>query len=118
MIIVYDLNDLPTMLALSGFVLFFLLYALTAMIFAAYVPEIFPTRLRLTGSGISSASGRLANVIVPFAVAGLLNSMGPRSVYYASSFVLVFQAFAVLTLGEETRGRSLEEIEEMAAPAA
>lgn len=114
MVVVYAFTNLPATLALSGFLLFVLLYALAAMTFATYVPEIFPTRLRLTGCGISNATGRLANVAAPFGVAGLLTAIGPRAVFYAAAIILTAQALAVLVLGEETRGRSLEEIEGMA----
>jgi MFS transporter, putative metabolite:H+ symporter len=113
MFVVYSVSNIPATLVLSGFALYVLLYALVAMIFATYVPELFPTRMRLTGCGISSGSGRLANVAAPFVITGLLRSAGPRSIYYACSLVLLFQALAVLILGEETRDRSLEEIEDL-----
>lgn len=113
-VVVYAFTNLPATLALSGFLLFVLLYALAVMTFAIYVPEIFPTRLRLTGCGISNATGRLANVVAPFGVAALLTALGPRAIFYAAAIVLSIQTVAVLVLGEETRGRSLEEIEEMA----
>ncbi len=114
MVVAYTFANLPATLALSGFILFILLYALAAMTFATYVPEIFPTRLRLTGCGISNATGRIANVAAPFGVAVLLTAVGPRAVFYAAAILLTAQALAVLVLGEETRGRSLEEIEGMA----
>jgi putative MFS transporter len=114
MLLVYAFAQLPATLVLSGFVLFVLLYAITAMTFATYVPEIFPTRLRLTGCGISYGIGRLANVAAPFGVAGLLTTMGPRAIFYAAAVILTMQAMAVLLFGEETRGRSLEEIEGIA----
>ena len=101
---------------LSGFLLFVLLYALTTMTFATYVPEIFPTTLRLTGCGISNATGRVANIAAPFGIAGLLTAIGPRAVFYAAAVILTMQALAVMVFGEETRGRSLEEIENLARP--
>jgi MFS transporter, putative metabolite:H+ symporter len=114
MLLLYAFARIPATLVLSGFVLFILLYALTAMTFATYLPEIFPTRLRLTGCGISYGVGRLANVAAPFGVAGLLTATGPRAVFYAAAVILTMQALAVALFGEETRGRSLEEIEGIA----
>jgi MFS transporter, putative metabolite:H+ symporter len=116
MVVVYAFTNYPVTLALSGFLLFVLLYALTTMTFATYVPEIFPTTLRLTGCGISNATGRVANIAAPFGIAGLLTAIGPRAVFYAAAVILTMQALAVMVFGEETRGRSLEEIENLARP--
>jgi putative MFS transporter len=114
MAMVYAFTNTAATLAMYGFILFVLLYALAAMTFGTYVPEIFPTRLRLTGCGISNSTGRLANVVAPFGIAILLTRFGSRAVYYAAALILVFQALSVLILGEETRGRSLEEIQYLA----
>jgi MFS transporter, putative metabolite:H+ symporter len=113
-LVIYAFSNLPVTLMLTGFLLFILLYALVAMTWGTYVPEIFPTRLRLTGCGISNATGRLANVGAPFGVAALLSAVGSRAVFFSAAGILAVQALAVLVLGEETNGCSLEEIEGMA----
>jgi putative MFS transporter len=96
----------------SGFAFFVVLYALVAATFAIYVPELFPTRVRMTGSSISNASGRIANIVVPHGVARLLTSFGSSAVYFSIAGVLLLQAIVMASLAEETRCKSLEEIGE------
>lgn len=110
---VYAFMDTPLELVVTGFVLILLLYALVAMTFSTYVPEIFPTALRLTGSAISNATGRIANIFAPFGVVLLLNNLGAKALYLSVASVLLVQALSVFVLGEETRQKSLEEIQQM-----
>ncbi|MCI0622625.1 MAG: MFS transporter [Acidobacteria bacterium] len=110
----YAFLDASLELVATGFMLTLLLYVLVAMTFSTYVPEIFPTALRLTGSAISNSMGRMANIFAPFGVVLLLNNLGARAVYFSVAGVLVAQALSVFILGEETRQKSLEEIQEMA----
>lgn len=93
-----------------GFLVTLLLYALAAMTFGTYVPEIFPTQVRLRGSAISNASGRLANIFVPYGTVALLATWGAIAVYLAVACILLLQAMIVLVLGEETRHKPLEQI--------
>jgi len=103
----------PPAITLTGFILVLLLYALVAMTFGTYVPEIFPTPLRLTGSGIANAAGRTANVFAPYCIVFLLSRLGPSGVYFSVAGVLVLQALAVALLAHETRQKSLEQISEI-----
>jgi len=50
-------------------------------------------------------------VAAPYGVAWLLTASGPAAVYTALAGLLLAQALAVAVLGEETRNRSLEEIQ-------
>ncbi len=100
----------PVALVLVGFSLLALIYSLLAMTYGTYVPELFPTSLRLTGFGIGTAVGRLANVAAPFGIAALLTRFGSAGLYGAIAFVMIVQTAAVMLLGEETAGRSLEDI--------
>lgn len=78
-----------------------------------YTPELYPTRLRGTGSGTAAAFGRIGAFLAPFAVGWLVQAyagggFGPIFSMFAA--VLVIGALGVLLLGEETRGRTLEQI--------
>ena len=77
----------------------------------AYTPELYPTRLRGTGSGWANSFGRIGGMVGPY-VAGLTmqlygDPLAPFTVFAALHLV---SAVAVLLLGVETRGRRLEEI--------
>ncbi len=77
----------------------------------AYTPELYPTRLRGTGSGWANSFGRIGGMVGPY-VAGLTmqlygDPLAPFTVFAALHLV---SALAVLLLGVETRGRKLEEI--------
>ena len=89
-----------------------------------YTPELYPTRMRATGTGSAAAVGRTGGILAPLVVGRLIAMAGPASgagamagsaAGFASAFtlfaaVLLAGAVAVAALGEETRGRTLEEI--------
>jgi len=87
-----------------------------------YTPELYPTRLRGTGTGSAAAFGRIGGILAPLAVGWLLAAGGTETsgapsgdtgfsaVFTLFAAVLVAGATAVLLLGEETSGRTLEEI--------
>ena len=77
-----------------------------------YTPELYPTRLRGTGSGTAAAVGRVGAVLAPLAVGWIVTSRGGGfgAIFAMFAAVLVIGALGVLLLGEETRGRTLEQI--------
>ncbi len=77
-----------------------------------YTPELYPTRLRGTGSGFAAAIGRLGGVIGPYAVGSMLAAFtgSQFAVFITFTIVLLIGGIVVFVLGEETKGRSLEEI--------
>ncbi|HEV2251256.1 MAG TPA: MFS transporter [Candidatus Limnocylindria bacterium] len=77
-------------------------------------PELYPTALRGTGSGAAAAVGRIGGIIGPFLTPTLTASVGQSGTFGLFMGLLLLTAVAVGLLGEETRGKSLEEI----APAA
>jgi putative MFS transporter len=78
----------------------------------AYTPELYPTRVRATGVGMASSFGRIAAVISPAAISALLVVAGGSLVPVFAMFAAALAAGAVIVGvgGEETAGRSLEEI--------
>jgi putative MFS transporter len=77
-----------------------------------YTPELYPTRMRGTGTGIAAAVGRLGGVIGPYSVGVMLSSYAGSqfAVFITFTIILLIGGAVVLLLGEETRGRSLEQI--------
>lgn len=92
-----------------GLCMQFCLFGMWSVLYA-YTPELYPTRIRATGSGCASAVGRLGSLIGPYAVGTLLPLGGQSAVFSMGAGAFVLAALFIFTLGEETRGRSLEEI--------
>jgi putative MFS transporter len=79
----------------------------------AYTPEIFPTSIRATGVGTASAIGRLGGISSPILVGYVYPIAGFAGVFGMTTVVLTIGALSVLFLGISTRGRALEEIEQL-----
>jgi putative MFS transporter len=77
-----------------------------------YTPELYPTRLRGTGTGFAAAFGRIGGILAPLVVGKLVGTWGGgfHAVFAMFAAVLAIGAAGVVFLGEETRGRTLEEI--------
>jgi MFS transporter, putative metabolite:H+ symporter len=105
---VYPFVGNAALLSLIGFVLITVVYTFVAIAWACYVPEMFPTGLRLRAAGVCNAVGRLAAAAMPFAVVPLYNDFGVVGVTTLLGAILVAQAVIVAVLGIETNQRSLE----------
>ncbi len=100
----------PALLPVVGFALTVPIYVLVAMLFAIYIPELFPTEIRLRASGLCNMFGRGATIITPFLVVHLFNVDGVKGVLSMMIGLLVLLILAVLFFGIETRQRRLEAI--------
>jgi putative MFS transporter len=76
----------------------------------AYTPELYPTRIRGSGTGWSGAVGRVAGILAPVITAATVSGLGTFQTFMVFFVIQFVAAFAVATLGEETKGRTLEEI--------
>lgn len=99
-----------------GFVLCSILYYYSLLACSVYLGEAFPTEIRMRGSGFAHAIGRLAGIISPYLIAFLLQSYGAPTVFLANGIMMVIAAVIIGICGEETRGRSLEEINDNILP--
>lgn len=93
-----------------GLVMIFFLYMYVCFASAVYVPELWPTHLRLRGSGFVNAVGRIVAVFTPYGVAVLLTQYGSVTVFIVLGLMLVVCALILFFFGIETRKVSLEEI--------
>jgi len=98
-----------SMLYIWGFAMMFFTYAMWSAIYA-YTPELYPTRMRGTGCGLSSSVGRLGAIAGPYAIGWLVASAGGGAVFALAASMFGIAALSVLVLGPETQGKILEEI--------
>ncbi len=76
-----------------------------------YTPELYPTRLRGTGSGWAAAFGRLWGILAPLSIGAQLAWFGTDvTVFVVFTAIMLLGAIVVALFGEETRGRTLEQI--------
>lgn len=76
-----------------------------------YTPELYPTRIRAFGSGWAAAVGRFGGIMAPSIVGYMLaGPMGMEQVFTMFTGVMIIVAIAVWLFGEETKGKSLDEI--------
>jgi MFS transporter, putative metabolite:H+ symporter len=113
----YGLTFEAVAIVLFGFLVSFFIQTFAALIYA-YTPEMYPTGLRNTGSGLCYGIGRLANIAGPFIVAAIYDGVGYGWVfaYIAACWALV--ALTVAVLGPRSGGAVLEELQETEAPRA
>ncbi len=93
-----------------GFCMFTLIYFLVAVVVAGYVPELFPTTVRMRGNGIANTVGRLTTIFVPFGVVALYDRGGVPAVLGGVAAALLVQAGLAWAYARETNGESLEAI--------
>ncbi|MVT64555.1 MFS transporter [Bradyrhizobium pachyrhizi] len=91
-----------------GFATFALIYFLLATIQAVYLPELFPTSVRMRCNAVCVGIARLTTAVVPFGVVYLFNNWGVAAVLSTIGGLLFVQAVTMALLGRETGGRSLE----------
>jgi putative MFS transporter len=76
-----------------------------------YVPELFPTEVRLRASGICNTLGRGATIVTPFIVVALYGQHGIVGVLALMIGLLAVQIVVVAWLGVEPTGQRLEDLQ-------
>ena len=103
----FVLSGTSPVMPIIGLLLTIPIYLLVAILFAVYIPELFPTALRLRGVGICNAVGRCASIIVPLLIGPLFTNLGIAGVLAAMSSALLAMCVVVVALGTETRVQKL-----------
>ncbi len=104
-------------LIIYGFSFFFTEFGPNATTFV-YPSEIFPVKVRTTGHGIAAAMGKLGGFVGVFVFPFLLHWKGLLGAESAAAIVSVLGLIVTITMLPETKGKSLEEIEnEAVSPA-
>jgi putative MFS transporter len=107
---IYPFVSDPALLIVIGVLLVIPIYVLVALLFGIYVPELFPTEIRLRASGICNTFGRGATIATPFIVVWLFGQYGVSGVLGLMVALLVLQIAVVARWGVEPRGRGLEDV--------
>ena len=103
-------QDINLVLLYSGVISFFNLGAWAGLY--TYTPELYPTELRGTGSGAAASIGRIAGIAAP-TITGYLFAVSGEELFYAFvvfALVHLVAGAVVAVFGEETKGKTLEEL--------
>jgi MFS transporter, putative metabolite:H+ symporter len=101
----------PVLLQITGFALTIPIYVLVALLFGMYIPELFPTEVRLRASGICNTFGRGATIVTPFLVVMLFQTGGVTAVLRLMIGLLFLQIIVVAVFGVESARRRLEDVQ-------
>lgn len=108
---IYSIQIYENRIIILGAALVFVLYIFNSFSSAVYAPELWPTKVKMRGSGISNSIGRIVAICIPYVIAWLLTNYGVQSVFIMLGLVLGFCALILARFGIETRKKSIEEIE-------
>ena len=103
----------PLLLPLVGLALTAPIFVLMALLFGIYIPELFPTEVRLRAAGICNMFGRGATIVTPFIVIQVFDMHGVGGVTFIMSILLAVLCLVTVIFGVEPARRSLEEINRM-----
>jgi putative MFS transporter len=104
-------SETPAIIMVSGAVLSFFLNGSVAAMYA-YTPELFPTWIRTTATGLASAFGRLGSISAPAIIGFTSSSLGFAGVFGLTCAILGAGVVGVLVFGVSTAGQSLERLNE------
>jgi len=108
--ILYPYSSDPIFLSSVGFGLVTVLYILVAFTFALYVPELFPTEVRMRGAGFCNTIGRMMTIVTPYMVVAIFGAYGIGGVIALMVAFLAVATLVVAVLGIETKQKPLEAI--------
>ena len=93
---------------LIGFMLVASVYVLVAIAWGLYVPELFPTEVRMRGAGFCNTAGRMMTILTPQRTVPLFAEFGVSGVISMVAGLLILQVIMVALFGIETRKKALE----------
>jgi MFS transporter, putative metabolite:H+ symporter len=102
----------PTYVTLGGFALVTSIYVLVGVAWSLYVPELFPTVIRMRGAGFCNTLGRMFTILTPQITTLLFAWAGVTAVVGYVVALLVLQVIVVLAFGVETKQVPLEMLED------
>ncbi len=98
----------PDLLMLDGFLLVSSIYVLVAIAWGLYVPELFPTEVRMRGTGFCNTAGRMMTILTPQLTIPLFAAFGVAGVISMVAALLLLQVVVVALFGIETKAKPLE----------
>ncbi|KZL91038.1 putative niacin/nicotinamide transporter NaiP [Clostridium magnum DSM 2767] len=105
-----------TAILTSGCLLYFFSLGAWGAVYA-YTPEVYPTRVRGSGTGWAAAIGRIGAITAPYIV-GLVYQIKGKEAGFTYVFLMLTMVFALVAIvvaiaGVETKGQTLDEINEI-----
>ncbi|MFF4526792.1 MFS transporter [Streptomyces bluensis] len=104
--LLYGLTFNPLLIVVFGFLVNLFERGYTALAYA-YSPELFDTRGRSLGTGVSYGLGRLSNAAGPLIIAALYTGSGYQSVFYFIAGAWILGAITLAVFGPRTRAARL-----------
>jgi putative MFS transporter len=108
---IYPFMNNSGLLLVTGFLLMIPIYVQVTLLFAIYIPELFPTDVRMRAGGICNTFGRGATILTPFLIVALLQQYGIGGVLSLMIGLLLVQIVVVLRFGIEPKKRRLEDMD-------
>ncbi|WP_348520632.1 MFS transporter [Alicyclobacillus sacchari] len=105
--LLYGLTFQTAIIVVFGFLVAMFLQTFAPLLYA-YTPELYPTEVRNSGSGLVYGVGRLANVFGPMIVVAIYNNHGYQSVFIYIAAAWILLAIVTAWFGPRTKGRMLE----------
>ena len=103
--------DQTILIMAVGFVMAAMVYYWSLIVSSVYLSEPFPTEVKVRGAGIANAFGRIGAILNPIWVTYFLGtSLGAVGIFGVSLITAIVAAIFVAVWGVETKGRTLEEI--------
>ncbi|WP_186170103.1 MFS transporter [Burkholderia gladioli] len=99
-----------TAIVVVGFGLVSAFYTITTLGLFGYIPELFPTEVRLRGTGVAGTAGRASSIVTPYLALLLYQRFGVSGVISMVSLVLAVLCVAIAVLRVETSRQALEDI--------
>lgn len=106
----YAIASGPAAILGLGFLVVAAIYCSATLGLFSYVPELFPTRLRLGAIGLVSTLGRATAFGLPLLIVPLFSSAGQAGVVGLVVALLLGEALVVACFGPRTKSRSLEQV--------
>ncbi|KAK0572752.1 hypothetical protein LWI29_036677 [Acer saccharum] len=79
----------------------------TYTVASIYAPEVYPTSIRATGSGIASAVGRIGGMVCPLVAVGLVSDCHQGAAIILLDAVIILSVVCILLFPFETKGQEL-----------
>jgi len=100
----------PAQIIIVGFCLVTTIYTITTLGLFGYIPELFPTEVRLRGTGVAGTCGRAASIATPYLALLLYQQVGVSGVIAMVSIVFAVLCVGIAMLRVETSRHALEDV--------
>lgn len=106
--------DQTILIMVLGFIMVAIVYYWSIIVSSVYLSEPFPTEVKVRAAGFANAFGRIGAILNPIWVAFFLStSLGAIGIFGVSFATACIAAILVAIWGVETKGKSLEEINDV-----